>query len=813
MNEQNLADFPHGVLVSLDAGTPSALEGGPWGDILEYPRVLEQIAGCAAGPLGAASLRARRPRAELQWIQAELLRVEELARLVRAGKGVIAEDVPELAKILSRLRIPGSVLDGPELLAIRRTLSAARLVSAELARVQADAPHVAELAIPAPDKSLERRLEQAIDDDGTVRDTASPALAAARSEIRVARERLVQRLEAILRATGGEGGVTLRDGRYVIPVARDLRTRPDGIVHGESASGATLFLEPSAVIGLANALREAEAAALREELKVLRTLSEMLRPEVEHLRALHAMCVEVDDVSARAKWAVLVDGYAPQVSMAPAELRIVNGRHPLLIPLDQHPTRNVVPFDLTLEGPERTVLLSGPNTGGKSVLLKAVGLHLALAQSGIVPPVGPGSALPIVARIFADIGDRQSIAESLSTFSAHLALLRVILESAGDTSLVLLDEIGSGTDPAEGGALAAATLETLTRRGAITLATTHLGALKELATRTPGIVNASLQFDAATLQPTYRLVKGIPGRSYGIAIARRLGLPADVLAEAEAQVPDRERSLDALLAAVELREREQMRREAELAARQAEQEARGDMLAAQAETQAIREAALRKREKEAERTAREQTRQYLLEAREKVEAAIHRVEAAADAEAAREARRMVEQAAGAEARALKALQEAETGDGAASAGLEAGQRVRLESGTVGEVFGTRSDGKVVVRVGSLKLVVEPAGLTPVAGPAKKAAPAPSRPEPLDAAAYEVDLRGLTGDEAEQSVLAALDAAVLAEQPYLRIIHGKGTGVVRDRVQQVVRRDRRVKSHAFAPSNQGGTGVTMVEFAE
>ncbi|MFN8650316.1 MAG: Smr/MutS family protein [Gemmatimonadales bacterium] len=845
MNEEFEADFPDGVLVSLDAGTPSALEGGSWGDALEFPAVLEQVAAAAAGPLGAASIRARRPRTDLPWIQAELRKVEELARLVRTGRGVIAEDVPEIRKILARLRIAGSVLDGPELLAIRRTLSAARLVAAELARVAADAPHVAALAAPPAEKSLERRLEQAIDDDGSVRDTATPALAAARSEIRVARERLVQRLEVILRATGGEGSVTLRDGRYVIPVSRDLRTRPDGIVHGESASGATLFIEPSAIVGLANALREAEAASLREELKVLRTLSEMLRPELPGIRELHAMCVRVDDVCARAKWAVLVDGHAPQVSTAPAELRIVNGRHPLLIKAagerasgqagsddegsrnEERGTRNEatrnselgtrnssngpVPFDLVLEGAERTLLLSGPNTGGKSVLLKGLGLMLALAQSGIVPPIGPGSALPVVSRIFADIGDRQSIAESLSTFSAHLALLRVILEDADAASLVLLDEIGSGTDPAEGGALASATLETLTRRGAMTLATTHLGALKELATRTPGIVNASLQFDAATLQPTYRLVKGIPGRSYGLAIARRLGLPGDVLAAAEAQVPDRERSLDALLASVELRERDQMRRESALAAQLAEQQARADQLAAQAESQAVREATLKKREKEAERAAREQARQYLLEAREKVEAAIARV-VAADSESAREARRAVEQAAGEEARALKELDAAQARDGGGAPALEPGQRVRMESGTVGEVLETRGDGKVVVRVGSLKLVVEPGGLTPVAGEPKRHLPA-SRPDPVESAAYEIDLRGLTGDEAEQTVLAALDAAILAEQPYLRIIHGKGTGVVRERVQQVVRRDRRVKSHAFAPGNQGGTGVTMVEFAE
>jgi DNA mismatch repair protein MutS2 len=476
-----------------------------------------------------------------------------------------------------------------------------------------------------------------------------------------------------------------------------------------------------------------------------------------------------------------------------------------------------VPFDLTLDPGERTVLLSGPNTGGKSVLLKAVGLHVALAQGGIIPPVGPGSALPVFRRIFADIGDRQSIAASLSTFSAHLALLRVILDEADASSLVLLDEIGSGTDPAEGGALAAATLLALTRRGAVTLATTHLGVLKRLATEAAGIVNASLQFDAATLRPTYRLTKGIPGRSYGLAIARRLGLKEQVLAEAEAQVPEAERSLDALLAEVEARARELAGREEGLRARLEQVEHQAAALAAQAEAQAARETTIKRREREAERAGREQARRYLLEARETVEAAIAKASAAGE-ETARAARRMVEEAAAEAARAdgrtggQADWKADERTDGPADR-IAVGDRVRLEGGTVAEVIEVRGDGKAVLGIGSLKLVADSASLTrlsaqPSAGPPVRRSASPAPPD----ADYEIDLRGLTGEEAEQAVVGALDRAVLAEQPFLRIIHGKGTGVVRERVQQVLRRDRRVKRHAFAPSNQGGTGVTVAEFA-
>src|SRR5439155_43275 len=345
-------------------------------------------------------------------------------------------------KSLELLAVPGSALEAPALAELTIALAAMRVVAADLKRLGTThhAPRTASLRVDPPPKELETRLVQSISPDGQVLDGASRELARARQRVREARQRVIDRLGAIL-------------------------------------------------------------------------------------------------------------GSLDQSERAPdAAVTIRGGRHPLL----DHP----VPVDLELFPDEFTVLVSGPNTGGKTVLIKAVGLLALLAQSGVIPPIGPHSSLPVFMRVFADIGDRQSIAASLSTFSAHVAALREILDGAGPGSLVLLDEIGSGTDPAEGGALAAATLKTLTRRRAITLATTHLGALKQLAAETVGIVNASLQFDAETLTPTYRLLKGVPGRSYGLAIARRLGLASDVLDLAERAVPDTERALDALLATVEARARE-----------------------------------------------------------------------------------------------------------------------------------------------------------------------------------------------------------------------------------------------------------------
>jgi DNA mismatch repair protein MutS2 len=806
-----------GVPAHTQGGTPSPLPPEQCGDaleIIEFADVAALVAALTVGPMGAARVRARRPTDDLGWITGELARAGEVAGLFRRGDRLLAEPIPDVTQALARLRIPGSVLDAVELARLQRVLVAARLVHGDLRRVAETAPLAAALASPLPEGRLERRLEQSVDQDGAVLDTASPRLAAARREVHAARQRLLRKLESLLRglessAAPADASVTVRGGRYVIPVRRDSRHRPGGIIHDESGSAGTLFIEPAEAIELGNALREAEVEEERETLRVLRELTDLLRPELPALRDAVEMCVAVDDLVARARYAVAVEGEVPALAECPAELVIVNGRHPLLL----GGTTTVVPFDLELPTGERTLLISGPNTGGKTVLLKAVGLAAALAQSGIVPPVGAGSRLPVFRRFYADIGDRQSIAASLSTFSAHVRMLRRVLDEADEATLVLLDEVGSGTDPAEGAALAAAAIVSLTERRALTLATTHLGSLKDVASHTPGVVNASLQFDAATLTPTYRFLKGVPGRSYGLAIARRLGVPPPILADAEARVPDAERSLDTLLAVVEERQRDLARAQADVAERAIEQETISARLAVQQESQAAREAELRRREKDAERAGRQQARAYLLEARQLVEQALG---AARSEAAARDARRVVEDGIREQAEELERADLAETAHGADAEGeIAVGDRVRLASGGAGQILERRADGKLVVAMGAMKMVVDADQVTRTAGatprPAERTTPAvPSAS--ASAAPLEIDLRGMTGDEAEQATVAAVDAAVLAEQPYLRIIHGMGTGVVRERVRRVVSGDRRVARYGFAPRNQGGTGVTIVEFS-
>jgi len=753
-------------------------------ETLEFPAALERVAAHAVGPLGAARVRGRTPVADPDMIRAALAQVAELAALLLRDDTVRAEPVPDIAPALELLAVPGSALDGPALAALGRALAAARIVAADLGRLTAQAPRTAALRAALPARELETRLSQSLDPEGQVLDGASRGVARARRAVREARQRLVQRLETILGALdpserAPDAAVTVRGGRYVIPVRGTARAKVGGIVHDESATRSTVFVEPPEAIELGNALREHEAEQQREVLQVLRDLTELLRPARETIAAAWEMCIAFDDLCARARYAVLVNGFAPAVGTG--RLEIHAGRHPLLVGED----REVVPFDLVLAPDECTVLVSGPNTGGKTVLIKAVGLLCLMAQSGIVPPIGPRSTLPVFDGVFADIGDRQSIAASLSTFSAHVAVLRDILERAGSGSLVLLDEIGSGTDPAEGAALAAAVLKTLTRRRAVTLATTHLGALKQLAAETVGIVNASLQFDAETLTPTFRLLKGVPGRSYGLAIARRLGIAGEVLDIAERAVPDRERTLDALLATVEARARELEARERELAA--GEQRVRDDAarVDARGEEVAGREREVTARARGLEQAARDQTRAYLLEARKKVEEALGRARAAVDEATAKEARRLLEQA----------LEEAETREAADTRETGKGKGERWLS---------------LDELRSLKQA------SPTDAPRR--VPSPARPArggarlPATATATsEISLRGLRAEEAEGRLVKALDDAVLAELPYLRVIHGKGTGALRQLVHDLLSADTRVARFGFAPPNQGGHGVTIVEF--
>jgi len=682
---------------------------------IEFPAALELVAQHAVSPLGAHRVRSLRPRADAWLVRHELERVGQFLARREAGDDLRAEPFPDLTSAVARLRLEGSVLEGRELADAGALLAAARAVHGRVSRVARLAPLVAALGVEPPPRQLEDALLAALEPDGLVKDAASRDLAQARREVREVREELVKRLGGILAGLDGrlvppDAAATVRGGRYVIPVRREARSRLGGIVHDESATHATLFVEPAEAIELGNRLREAEAAEAREALRVLRELTDRLRPHADTIEAALEMLVAVDACSARASFAADARAVLPSVVEPGGALAIVKGLHPLLLGGE----RPGVAFDLVLEPAERTVLVSGPNAGGKTVLLKAVGLIVALAQSGVLPPVGAGTTLPVFAALFADIGDRQSIQESLSTFSAHVAALKEVLEGAGEACLVLLDELGTGTDPAEGAALAASVLKALTVRGATTLATTHLGSLKELAVKEPGIVNASLQFDAVQLTPTFRFTKGLPGRSYGLAIARRLGLDAAVLAAAERALPEGVRNLETTLADLEAQLQEMRQREAELAARSVALD--GDVARAERRHAELadRELEVRRREKELERSGKRAMREYLLAARAEVEKAIA---AAHQEQREREARRVLEDAiasvgAGEAGDALLAAPPPTGSEPAVAGPVAPGDRVKIAAlGVEGSLESVRGD-QATVLVRGRRVRVPAATLVP-----------------------------------------------------------------------------------------------------
>jgi DNA mismatch repair protein MutS2 len=575
-----------------------------------------------------------------------------------------------------------------------------------------------------------------------------------------------------------------------------------------------------------NELHELEREEAQEVQRILREVTGRLRPLRGALAEALGALVDFDTLWARALSAERWDAHLPELvepeeAGAPgAEFRVVQGRHPLLLEkfLAEGAPSRVVPFSVELGPDERILVLSGPNTGGKTVFLKAMGLLPLLAQSGILPPAGAGTRLAIVRDVFADIGDEQSIAESLSTFSAHLANAREILEEAGRGTLVLMDELGTGTDPAEGAALARAILETLVARGVRGVVTSHLGAMKRLDAPGSGIVNGALLFDPERIEPTYRFQKGRPGRSYGLAIARRLGIPDPVLDRAEGYVDGEELNAERLLASLEAREE---------ALAEALEEAR----AARADAERLREegerraAGLTRREREAELRAREEARRVLLDAREEVEAVIRTLregDAEARAEAEREARRRVEAAARDQAeRADRTRRRTRRDrgkgdrakDGGPGAEIRAGERVRIRgSGAKGVVRGVE-EGRVTVEVGALRFELAAAEVERIPGaetPKERAARGGGGTVvvPEIEASPEVHLLGLRVEEVELALGRALDDAVLAHLPQLRIVHGKGTGAVKARVLELLRQDRRVQEFRGGVHGEGGAGVTV-----
>jgi len=718
-------------------------------------------------------------------------------------------DIRPLARHAQR----GATLQPIDLLNIQDTLRTARRVRRTLANLKNQAPLLADIAARIePCEGLAEEIGRCISDRGEVVDHASPKLANIRRELRAAHERLLDKLNRILSSPLSatvlqEALVTQRGGRFVIPIKAEFKGRIPGIVHDSSSSGATLFIEPLSVVDVGNQWRELQIEEQKEVERILAQLSAQVGDLADELAWTVEALAELDLALAKARYAEALDCTEPILVPLPprpaahhpgSTLDLRQARHPLLDP------QKVVPIDVHLGDDYFILVITGPNTGGKTVSLKTVGLMSAMAQSGMHLPVAEGSALSVFEGIYADIGDEQSIEQSLSTFSSHLTNIVRILDRADERSLLLLDELGAGTDPVEGSALARAILSHLLARFFTTLVATHYSELKAFAQTTPGVENASVEFDLETLSPTYRLQVGLPGRSNAFAIAERLGLSSGIVRAARALVSPEELQTETLLAEIQQAHRQAVaaRDEATLAQRTMVDE--GRRLTA-------RLAAIEGERANILGEVRAEARRELAEVRQEIETlraelAGQRARPTLSAEWLAKARtRLAEVDKTAAPPPPPPPPEQIRLPGA----IVAGDTVWVAGlGTTGVVAALEGD-SAAVQVGSFHVRVlqsdlERRGRAQPVELDLEAMDKPFHPSP----GLEVDLRGQRAEEIGPRVDKYLDDAFLAGLPFVRIVHGKGTGALRQVVREQLRNHPLVKSHRSGEDGEGGSGVTV-----
>lgn len=725
------------------------------------------------------------------------------------------DNLPDVDAAVRRLRIQGSVLEALEITGIATLLERAAEIRQTLAPLAARFPRMAAHAATIGDfRAALRSISGKILPDGSLDDHASVALARIRRDLERQKRNIHESLERFLKQHREDGVlqeefVTVRNERFVVPVATGAKKRAPGVVHGASGSGQTLFVEPLETIDLNNELVRLGGEELREIHRILTEMTSRLREHAADIRAAAEALAALDVIFARARFADGAGAAVPRFSPDEApRLALKDARHPLLDDLFRRQRKRVVPFSLELDGRQRTLLISGPNTGGKTVTMKTVGALALMAQSGW-PVTAADAELPVFADVLADIGDNQSIEQSLSSFSAHVARIREMAESAQPGALVLLDELGRATDPEEGGALGVAILDEFQRGGCYTLASTHLLAIKVYGSTTDGVLNASMGYDEESLAPTYVLRVGTPGKSAGLDIAAKLGLPPRLIERARGAMSaagrDIARFLNELEAGVS-----RARGEAEaLRRRQAGLEERERALEQES---AKREAA---RLKEINAQAEQAQKRFEAEAR----AAIERVLAAP--EQRKQAERALRQVATVKRELQEAVEAVARGEKpavqAAPDQLKPGARVRLRDvGQPAKVLRLVNPSVIEVEVGLLKMQAPLSDVVEVL-PAGQAAP--KLPSGVtftgagprwDTLTREINVIGKTSADAEEEVERFLDTAMLGEVTRVRIVHGHGMGVLKKMVQQLLSKHPSVEKHYPASPAEGGAGATIAE---
>lgn len=776
---------------------------------LEYDKIIRRLTGLAATSLGREEAEKLTPSRELEIVKRRLAATDEASRAVSLKGAPPFGGITDIRSSLQRAKLQG-MLQPPELMEVAQFIMGSRRLNRFIASAgeETELPLLSDLCEPLTDfKALEDEIRRCIDEQGDVLDSASPELASMRRDIRVNEGRAREKLESLIRSSSvqkmlQETLITMRNDRYVIPVKQEYRAHFGGIVHDQSGSGATLFIEPEAVVQMNNKLRELKIKEQNEVERILRKLTAEVGERADLLAGDAEILGIIDFVFAKASLAHALSAILP-VMNDEGKIVLYKGRHPLL------DIKTAVPIDIELGESYTSIIVTGPNTGGKTVSLKTIGLLSLMAMSGLFVPAEDGSRLCVFDGIYADIGDEQSIEQSLSTFSSHMTNLISMLGQVTSRSLVLLDELGAGTDPAEGSALAIAILEHLQKLGCRLIATTHYSELKAYAYNREGITNASMEFDVATLRPTYRLLVGVPGRSNAFAIAERLGLPKSIIDHARGEVSEDELKVDSMIASLE-----QDRLQAETERRTAE------MLRLETEKlrKEIQEERFKLQEQKAKllEAAREEARQQVAKARREAEEIIADLRRLALEEGASvKEHKLIE--------AKKRLEEAVPDPvsrptrqgGAKPAKIVAGDEVKVHSlnGQKGHVVELVGSGEAVVQLGILKMKVSLSDLEPMRSASSAKTPAQattvkrSRDENIRT---ELDLRGMALDEALMEVDRFLDEAFLGNLGQVYIIHGKGTGALRSGIQDFLRRHKHVKSYRLGQFGEGGAGVSVAE---
>ncbi|VDG33294.1 endonuclease MutS2 [Lactobacillus sp.] [Lactiplantibacillus mudanjiangensis] len=778
---------------------------------LEYQQVKQQLAPYLVSAAGQKELSALQPMTTLAEVQYALDETNDGVEVYRLKGGIPVARLADITPHMKRLAI-GATLNGSELGQVGRVLKTTRAITRFFEELLADAPendirHLfdeVQTLVTLPE--VTKRLATAIEGDGHITDNASPELASIRSHISKTEGEIRSRME---RYTHGKEAkylsdpiITIRNDRYVIPVKAENRGRFGGIVHDQSASGQTLFIEPQAVMALNDRLRQNQVAEKQEEQRILEELSNLIAPYQDEILENAAILGHFDFINAKARYARAMHANEPAVSTT-NEVLLRQARHPLI---DQ---KKVVANDIALGTDYQAIVITGPNTGGKTITLKTLGLLQLMGQSGLFIPVDMGSRIAIYHEIFADIGDEQSIEQNLSTFSSHMENIESFLKQIDDHSLVLVDELGAGTDPQEGAALAIAILDAIGGHGTQVVATTHYPELKAYGFNRPETINASMEFDEATLKPTYRLLVGIPGRSNALDIAQRLGIPQAIVDQARSLTDTDSQDLNAMIADLVTKRKQVEDAQIQLKAEVEDSEK------------------LHKQLKSEFNAYQQQKDQLMEEAKVEANAIVEKSKTQADAIISDLRKKQL--ATGANIKenelidakgALNALEQQPKlkknrvlRRAKAKQDFHKGDDVLVKSyGQRGVLVQKMGNHAWEVQLGILKMKINEADMERTQAEAEpKRARATVQSANASHVSPNLDLRGVRYEDAMMQVDRYIDAALLAGYPSVTIVHGKGTGALRQGITEYLQGNRQVKSFHFAAPNHGGNGATEVQF--